>query len=98
MQLSGGIPKGALPLGRTFGDFSCVRKVTRPPVREPARIVPAGTRRQKSALLVSFDPCQKELALPGENGRPPPIPAGALLWFCGARLRDGAVTLLSPSF
>ena len=28
VQLSGGIPKGALPLGRTFGDFSCVRKVT----------------------------------------------------------------------
>ena len=28
VQLSGRIPKGALPLGRTFGDFSCVRKVT----------------------------------------------------------------------
>ena len=58
VQLSGGIPKGGTPpFGRTFGDFSCVRKVT--PAERPAarrrrnplpfgsfRAVPKGTRPQ----------------------------------------------------
>ena len=37
VQLSGGIPKGALPLGRAFGSFSRVRKGTRLSGRDPTK-------------------------------------------------------------
>ena len=75
VQLSGGIPKGALPLGRTFGDFSCVRKVT------PAER-PAARRRRNSLPFGSFRAAPKGTRPGGRNRfaglrRGPQMPAGA---------------------
>ena len=69
VQLSGGIPKGALPLGRTFGDFSCVRKVT--PAERPA------ARRRRNLLGVWGYRPQKAPIPPGRAD-----PAGRL-FRCG---------------
>ena len=60
VQLSGGIPKGVLHLGRTFGDFSCVRKVT-PAAR------PAARRRRNPCPLGTFS-CARESTPPAGAG------------------------------